>query len=44
LADAKAGRNVMPGMIEAVTAHATVGELTKCLVEAYGRYEEPVRF
>ncbi|MHC4968339.1 MAG: acyl-CoA mutase large subunit family protein [Planctomycetota bacterium] len=44
LSDAKAGRNVMPGMIEAVTAHATVGELTKCLVEAYGRYEEPVRF
>jgi methylmalonyl-CoA mutase N-terminal domain/subunit len=44
LADARAGRNVMPGMVEAVTAYATVGELTKCLVEAYGRYEEPVRF
>jgi methylmalonyl-CoA mutase N-terminal domain/subunit len=43
-ADAMAGRNVMPGMIEAVTAYATVGELTGCLVEAYGRYEEPVRF
>ena len=44
LADAKAGRNVMPGMIKAVKACATVGELTGCLVEAYGRYEEPVRF
>jgi methylmalonyl-CoA mutase N-terminal domain/subunit len=43
-ADAKAGRNVMPSMVEAVTAHATVGELTRCLVEIYGRYEEPVRF
>jgi methylmalonyl-CoA mutase N-terminal domain/subunit len=44
LADAKAGRNVMPGMIEAVEGYATVGELTHCLVEAYGRYEEPVLF
>ncbi len=44
LADAKAGRNVMPGMIEAVECYATVGELTRCLVEAYGRYEEPVLF
>jgi methylmalonyl-CoA mutase N-terminal domain/subunit len=43
-ADARAGRNVMPGMIDAVKAHATVGELTRCLVEAYGRYQEPVRF
>ncbi len=43
LADAKAGRNVMPGIIQAVQAYATVGELTRCLVEAYGRYEEPVR-
>ena len=43
LADAKAGRNVMPGIIDAVKAYATVGELTHCLVEAYGRYDEPVR-
>lgn len=42
-ADAKDGRNVMPGMIDAVKAYATVGELTSCLVEAYGRYDEPVR-
>ena len=44
LSDAKAGRNVMPNMIEAVKAYATVGELTNCLIEAYGRYEEPVIF
>jgi methylmalonyl-CoA mutase N-terminal domain/subunit len=43
LADAKAGRNVMPAIIAAVKAYATVGELTHCLVEAYGRYDEPVR-
>jgi methylmalonyl-CoA mutase N-terminal domain/subunit len=43
-AEAEAGRNVMPGIIEAVKAYATVGELTNCLVEVYGRYEEPIRF
>jgi methylmalonyl-CoA mutase N-terminal domain/subunit len=43
-ADAQAGRNVMPSMIAAVKAYATVGELTRCLVEVYGRYKEPVRF
>ncbi len=42
--DASAGRNVMPGIIDAVKAYATVGELTACLVEVYGRYEEPLRF
>ncbi len=44
LADAKAGRNVMPAVIEAVKAYATVGEITSCLVEVFGRYDEPVRF
>jgi methylmalonyl-CoA mutase N-terminal domain/subunit len=43
-AAAKAGENVMPGMVAAVEAYATVGELTQCLVEEYGRYEEPMRF
>ncbi|MHC4219199.1 MAG: acyl-CoA mutase large subunit family protein [Planctomycetota bacterium] len=42
--DARADRNVMPGIIDAVTACATVGEITGVLVEVYGRYEEPVRF
>jgi len=44
LANARAEKNVMPSIIEAVKAYATVGELTNCLVEAYGRYDEPVRF
>ncbi|MFQ5423131.1 MAG: methylmalonyl-CoA mutase [Phycisphaerae bacterium] len=42
--DAEAGHNVMPGIIRAVKAYATVGEITHCLVEVYGRYHEPVRF
>lgn len=42
--DAKAGRNVMPGVIDAVKAYTTVGELTNCLTGVYGRYVEPVRF
>jgi methylmalonyl-CoA mutase N-terminal domain/subunit len=43
-ADAQAGRNVMPALMEAVKAYASVGEMTKELVAVYGRYREPVRF
>ena len=42
--DARAGRNVMPAVVTAVKAYATVGEITDCLVEVFGRFEEPVRF
>lgn len=42
--DAISGRNVMPSIIEAVKAYVTVGEITRCLVEAYGNYEEPIVF
>jgi methylmalonyl-CoA mutase N-terminal domain/subunit len=42
--DAKAGVNVMPSIMAAVKAYATVGELTEALVSVYGRYNEPVRF
>jgi Methylmalonyl-CoA mutase, N-terminal domain/subunit len=42
--DAQAGRNVMPALMEAVKAYASVGEMTKELVEVFGRYREPVRF
>jgi methylmalonyl-CoA mutase N-terminal domain/subunit len=44
LEDAKAGRNVMPAVITAVKAYATVGEITDRLLEAFGRYQEPVQF
>lgn len=43
-ADAEANRNVMPAIVEAVKAYATVGEITKKLVEVHGYYQEPIRF
>jgi methylmalonyl-CoA mutase N-terminal domain/subunit len=43
-ADAQAGRNVMPALVQGVKAYASVGELTHELVQVYGRYREPVRF
>ena len=41
---AREGRNVMPAIIAAVKAYATVGEITECLVEVFGKFAEPVRF
>ena len=43
-ADARAGANVMPAIMEAVKAYATVGEITQELAKVYGRYREPIRF
>ena len=43
-ADAQAGANVMPAIMEAVKAYASVGEITSKLVEVYGCYQEPIRF
>jgi len=42
--DAQAGTNVMPAIMDAVQAYATIGEITNKLIEVYGRYEEPIRF
>lgn len=42
--DARAGVNVMPAIMAAVQAYATIGEITNKLIEVYGRYEEPIRF
>jgi methylmalonyl-CoA mutase N-terminal domain/subunit len=42
--DAAEGRNVMPALMEAVKAYASVGEMTKELVAVFGRYQEPIRF
>jgi len=44
LDDARAGRNVMPSVKEAVKAYATVGEITERLVVAFGKFKEPIRF
>lgn len=38
------GRNVMPAIMDAVKAYASVGEITQRLTQVYGRYQEPVRF
>jgi len=43
-AAARAGDNVMPSVMEAVLALATVGEVCSALGEVFGRYREPVRF
>ena len=34
----------MPAMMDAVKAYATVGEMTREMVQVFGRYKEPVRF
>ncbi len=43
-AAAEQGGNVMPQLIDAVEALATVGELVGTLKQVYGEYKEPVRF
>ena len=43
-ADARSGANLMPAIMEAVKAYASVGEITKLLVGVFGRFREPVRF
>jgi methylmalonyl-CoA mutase N-terminal domain/subunit len=42
--DAKSGANLMPAMLQAVRAYATVGEITGALREIFGEFKEPVRF
>ena len=43
-ADARSGSNVMPAIMDAVRAYASVGEITARLVEVFGRFREPIRF
>jgi methylmalonyl-CoA mutase N-terminal domain/subunit len=43
-ADARSGANLMPAIMEAVKAYASVGEITNVLVGVFGRFREPVRF
>jgi len=42
--DAQAGVNVMPAIVTAVKAYASVGEITNELIGVYGKYREPIRF
>ncbi len=41
---ARAGDNVMPAVMDAVEAYATVGEVCGALQSVFGRYQEPVKF
>jgi methylmalonyl-CoA mutase N-terminal domain/subunit len=43
-AAAREERNVMPAIMDAVEAYATVGEVCGALKAVYGAYREPVRF
>jgi len=43
-AAAAAGDNVMPPVMEGVTAYATVGEIRSALKDVFGTFREPVRF
>ncbi len=43
-ADARSGANLMPAIVQAVKAYASVGEITQRMVGVFGRYREPVRF
>jgi methylmalonyl-CoA mutase N-terminal domain/subunit len=42
--DARSGANLMPAILQAVKAYASVGEITQRMVEVFGRFVEPVRF
>ncbi len=43
-AAAREGKNVMPYLLEAVKAYATVGEMTKVFKEVFGEFKEPSIF
>jgi methylmalonyl-CoA mutase N-terminal domain/subunit len=41
---ARAGENVVPSMLDAARAYATLYEIRNALEEVYGAYREPVFF
>ncbi|MCC6851465.1 MAG: methylmalonyl-CoA mutase, partial [Rubrivivax sp.] len=43
-ADAASGANLMPAILDAVNAYASVGEISGEMVRVFGRFVEPVRF
>ena len=43
-AAATADENLMPPMLDAVRAYATLGEIRRALEKVYGRFKEPVAF
>jgi methylmalonyl-CoA mutase N-terminal domain/subunit len=41
---AAGGENVLPFLLRAVKAYATLGEITEAFKEVYGEYREPATF
>ena len=44
LADAEGDRNVIPAMLDAARAEATLGEICAAFKPLWGEYREPARF
>src|SRR5699024_6841417 len=44
LATARTSENMIPSMLEAVRAEATLGEICNALRDEWGHYQEPARF
>jgi methylmalonyl-CoA mutase N-terminal domain/subunit len=44
VADAEADRNVIPAMLDAIRAEATLGEICEAFKPLWGEYREPARF
>jgi methylmalonyl-CoA mutase N-terminal domain/subunit len=42
--EARGTANLMPAMMECVTAYATLGEINRALKDVFGEHREPVRF
>lgn len=42
--EARGPSNLMPAMVEAVKAYATLGEISQALKDVFGEHKEPVRF
>jgi methylmalonyl-CoA mutase N-terminal domain/subunit len=42
--EARGSANLMPAIMEAVTAYATLGEINRALKDVFGEHKEPVRW
>ena len=42
--EARGTANLMPAIMEAVTAYATLGEINRAMKDVFGEHKEPVRF
>ena len=42
--EARGTTNLMPAIMEAVKAYATLGEIARAMRDVFGEYKEPVKF